>query len=1708
MSANYDLVVRLSTIGQNEVSSNLRNIQGVTSSMAAGLNDADIGGKRLSATFKQVDADGTKMSVTMRQLADSSQMVRNTFIDASGSGVNLSDALSGIMGKLALLGVSIGGLVAGFKEFIVGGVAMNDTLETSQIRLGIVLESLYKYPQAANQHAAATADAAAQIAVLKDRSLEVLAPLADLLTMNQKLAAAMSAAGVASAQQANDFTLLVAKIGDVSGQSYEALAMQISRLITTGQLARGEFAQTLRAMGVTPDVIASWKAMGTTVDGQSILITNLSEKLKAYAADHQAILNTLEGAWKQSWNAIALIVGDAMASTADTIKSAVLSWRDLILDHREEITSALTAAFVTAGALIQQAINAWGTIVSTALAPLKGMAADAGLSFEQNLGIAIIDVGKALSTGMMIAADFVAVLQQLASISFAPLSAALLIPLSMLNAVLGGLASLTGSDVITAAAAKTDAALDLLGANVLRAVTGIATLTDKFAANKAAADATIASLNKMGLSLQGVQTGLADTGEGPVGMVQARTPGAATASPQLMAGILAAGQALAKLQAQLIGIGTGPEMAGVLKIEEGFATTQIEIDKVSAALQKVGADPNGILALRAQMQGLAVDIEKAKLDEFANLLSTKMEVALADLGAKFQVAGSQAAIFAETVKGLADLDKIQQTLKDDANAMLEWGLAIGKTIQDQGDRVEWLTAVWNNFEATRAQQRQDGADAQARFEAQQKLKAQARFDEENQLWTDYLNTVYQQNRAAGQNVTEAWNNALNTTSTKMTASAATVEQGLAAGIVGFQKSLGTVGQDVEKAVENIGTSLTSTLSTGFFDVITGKISDLGATFKKFGEDILKDISDVFAKMLERWLLTVIGIEQNPIQAGVSGGGGLGSLGLGGSAPGNVGVNEQGYMGGVPGAGSTGSGEAGLGIGAGLGLMGLGLGISTISNAQTTGQTAGGAMEMAGGVAAMIPVVGWAIGAVLVVVGALIAALSKPPEIHDILLMSGALNQQTQQDAVTKSVIDATHSSLLDVIAASTQHPDPAKIAALSKSMSEYWNTLFGQAGFDVAAGSSSDVQTDIQNFFKTTLPKLYVQAAGFGQMGYGMAPGDRNAPGGMAGINWNLAQPGGANEFMDQAGNWIKKQLYDPNAPIPLMLAGLGFTQAKIADLAQQLADTTDIATFQANLLALVQNVVALQDASKKLGRSFADINAQAAATAAQTPAEAITQSVSDLVAQAAILADYTGTDKTQKVQAYIQSVDQLISAEEQAAAQLVAMQQAIDAQGVALHDAVTKALQTPAEQARALEEQTVKDWAAVLNAANPADLQKAWATFNTDMTAYVNSLVARIQAIETLQQSIAAFQASIATPAIDPTKDLFGYLAQNAGQISQLFVDFQNATGDQQVQYAQQLFTALQNRYNYEMQEIQKITDMIGSINQSVQDQIFGIQQKGMTPQQNAQALWDKITAAQGQIPLATSPEQVQKLVQEIQGWVGQLQGLPVLPGQQGNVSQLLIDTLTAAQTAADLALSHMNDQLQSDLDKITGQLSTLATNLGTALTTAQTDLTTAMGVYDAALAAADGKINQWGVDLAASVQPLKDAVNTVIGDLTGTGGLTDAIVAATNAINNPGGTTGQPTGTKAPATSPTGSPKFAMTGTPTNGNAPPAPAALPPIAVNVNVQTGAPADIAAAVAANVSKVLLDTVAKMVSQAQVDLLTWLRAHPQLLVPTTGTPAG
>src|ERR1035437_1396043 len=725
------------------------------------------------------------------------------------------------------------------------------------------------------------------------------------------------------------------------------------------------------------------------------------------------------------------------------------------------------------------------------------------------------------------------------------------------------------------------------------------------------------------------------------------------------------------------------------------------------------------------------------------------------------------------------------------------------------------------------------SDAQRAMELE---KEQAINDLKNGSWTAYYNDLMKKAANAHQNMFVAAQENQRRLADEMEKAAQTGAQGWDAGLAKIATSVKSFGQDVSTLMTSVWSSMTSAFDTGFYDILSGKFSDLSNVLKNLWDSLLKDFSKMLEQMLVRWLMT--GEAMGSGQGGGAAAGAFGGLSnmFGGGGTGNAAAGWQEGGTGFVGPTQYGSGtyyqgggyESGSGNqGGGMGVLGYAAAAYMLYNAaslsfqkpttseptyqgQSLGQTAdfGGASGPLGSwlsAAAMVAVAGGfnpvsiVAAVVIAIVGVIVSLINGPQEGHVKIAIADAFSASGASTAIggfINQIFDSTTNYVGELALKAG-----ANVTDYTASYQKYLKAALGNATFDLAAGSPADLQKDVQAFFDTVLPKLAMQAA-FGQVGYG-PNGNRDATGGVAGMNWNMNDA----SVMDAQGNWVKHQLFDPNAPIPMMLTGLGFTADSISAIATKLSASTDMKVFKQWLADLVGVVVDLGDLAAKFGQSrdewFAFIHKTQAEVG--TAAE-FADATAHFKAGGELLATIFGDDRVAAAKALVTEGQTLLNNEGQALSNILSFIDQIATQTAATIQKYQSGQMPPAENEAALRADATAGYAAIGAAMNPKDVAAAWNRVLGDMTALLDIIAARIANIKALQQSYADFRTQMATDAgpqfaTDPT----AWLTENQSKIDAVTATLATATGDDAIAHAKTLLGLVQDRYNNEIQMLER---------------------------------------------------------------------------------------------------------------------------------------------------------------------------------------------------------------------------------------------------------------------------------------------------------------
>jgi hypothetical protein len=1692
-NTEHDVTVRLSTVGDSAMASTLNNIKGVLSSMQQTLNDGSAAGQRLSTTFRQTTADGDKFSVTMRQMADS-----------TGGAAGGMDALSGSILKSSAI---IGGVVLAFEalkdaleSIVKTGVDFNSFFEMNKLALGAWQLSFGQYVDATGKAVSQTdqwSNAIEQSTetqqLLVKQSLISAASIKDLTNVFQMMYGAMIAGGAKSQQEMVTFAGVTADMAAVMGTSYDRAARQMTLALLGVTRTTGQLGAMLRSMGIDNATLKSWRDQGTIVE-------ELTTKLHAFVDMQQLLQNTWVGITTNMTTAWQLLSAAVAAPIFDQLKNQMQDFLHSVIDFGTGKLQPAAQDIATAlGQVFKSGLDVITSLFLGAFDTINGGMGNVGTTWKDVLNQIAAGTEVALAAMKTMWTAYVVGTQATAS--------------SLVTVLKMGYGPDSGQmpmDKIKSAFVE----LKGLWADVDKTVNQ--TMTD-------AGDKAKARLDEI---------------FGGKIMTAPRIPGLQGGAP-LVGGDLAGYQKNPNEQ------DTSKQDA----ILEEMATKTKEMQEKANAYTAQGLDQK--LAL--------LDAEAVKENDTYEKMANKAiaagaSVAVAQkaydaewMASEAVIAGKKNDLYLAEIKMAKAKDDAlaKSTAENDA-----WQVGEEEKLQDQMDAI-----TLNYYDKQQA-------NINKQIDSEQKIldvkKAAGKLTDEQYANDTNTLTALSDKRTALNDLEansiiglrKTWAEQANL----IVMTSDSMDAGITAGWLAIMGTMKTTTESMRDFMAGVWNDMTTAFDTGFYDILSGKFSDLGNVLKNLWDSILKDFSKMLEQMLVKWILTgdAMGNSQGSggglsgIIKGIFGGGSTPVYTPGGTSansPGStVGENNTGGIPGLQGGapltngqqGSSAAGYAGLAggvAGAGYGLysayqavtasditsrptyQGQDLGqTANFGHPSETGALVGAAAAVAAGVAvaasaavtlelltaaaaATATVVGIVVAVVLVIAAALLAIFSGPQEGHVKIAMQDALSKSGGATAIgnfVQQIIGATTDFVGGLALKAGDN-----VSQYTQAYQKAFKTAYGNATFDLHAGSPDDLQKDVNAFFQTVLPTLAMKAA-FGQTGYGFG-GNSDVTGGIAGTSWNANNPA----IMDAQGNWVKQQLYDPNAPIPLMLTGLGFTAGKIGDIASMLAGGEDIATFQKYLSDLVGVVAGFDDLVTQMSRSTSDWytyltqqkNIQG--TAAQFATD-----ITNIQGQGALLEGQSATDQVTTAQSLLTSGQAILTEEQSAFSAILGFIDQINTAATAMIQSYQQKLldltEGSSQKFHEMSVSTTADYQTMLEAANPADVTADWTKVQTDFQGMLDGLLAEIQQVMQLQASYAAFRTQMATDAgpqfaTDPT----AWLNQNMAQINAITTTLKTATGSDAITDAQTLLTLVQQRYSNELAALQKVNDAIKSIDQASQTSIQNLTMQAMgsvttdasgnktwTPDTHAQGdyLDQQYNSLMGQLGTATTTDEVTSLMSQINSVISQLAAQPQDPAHYAESRQILIKMQQDSQDAADKLLKTMHDSLTADIKGIGDLLKAGEASLDNTLTadtwaydqalknfaTATTAATTELNAF------ADALVTQMGL-LIADVQHwlfiLTNPVGTVDPNWNYGSGTTPTTSTQKTVVQAPGAG-----GVQKPALQPV-------------------PATVSPVSVSVTVNSGTPEEIGQAAAAAVYPMVVATV----KQNNVELARAFRNNPSLV---------
>lgn len=1643
-STEYPVQVKLSTVGGGDVKSTLENLSNASRLMAANIADANAQGIRLSQTFRSATQDGEKYSLTMRQMKDDTKKAVDSWAEFS-KGMGYATAVVG--GATAAVGLMTAGLAAladAYWKLVEPGIEFNSFLEKNKLALSAMTLSFGKYVDAAGvavdeteQWRNATLQAGETQQMLMKQSLQSAASFQDLARVYQMMSGAMIAGGAKTAEQMVTFTGTVVDMAAVMGTSYDKAARQMTLALMGVTRTTGQLGAMLRSMGVDNNTLRSWREQG-------IVVEELQKKLEAFRAMQPMLQNTWVGITTNMKTAWQEFTGAVAESTFEPLKKTMQDMLHNVLDFTTGgMTTAAKNVAAALGAAVKSSFEIMLSTAKTMLSLVTATLQSNSLTWLDILkGFAELTVFIVENVSKGLLAMTSAVTHPIDTMAHA--TARLLANLyegmqHILEAIAfvskSGVGNLVGIGPGLDQIALPFAAGLERAANQLRILDALANpTTKKLADGFAAIDAQVlkayTDIQKVGKRVDGGTGSIldADNPSPSFGTKDTYKP------DKVEKDLSKLEEAFRKFVNSWNAMAAKLDTAGLDGIDQALARNAAQFEKDFSAIDNFSAhmlaaadaaNNDALFEGVVELEGYLVDLAKAAKrlnDEKAiELWALKFEESVSKMNS---IAMDDTALDKVEKKWNDNLRKLTDDFENAKRALGSAPLFDFADVDSMTKFMEWL--------GKRGQMEAAYVDAVKRNDEQLRLGKQKLHAEQLGDYKAYYDAVKQMAINAGATEFQAAQEASKKSAEMLDKQAQTFGQGLKAGIAAIFASITSFGQDTRDLVVSMWGDLTSAFQEGFYDILTGKISSLGDVFKNLFDSILKDFSKMLAQMVTRWLMTGDALGNGQGSNGIFGKlltgifgdnsvytpGGTANNGAGAT----VGLSNQGGIPGLQGGAPLVNGQQG-----GLGAQGYGaiagyvggavLAYNAFKNSFTKtgpadmsyngtslGQSTdfggnakfgdfaaaaaaiGAASMAAAGVAALaaaaVPVIGWIAAAAILVVGAIISIINGPKEGHFYVAISDAFDKSGARSAVGNFVHDIMDSTANFVGELAMKAVGPEGVQKFVTAYNQAFKDALGNAKFDFHAGDGGDLNKDVTDFFNKTLPKMAMQAA-FGQIGYG-PHGSSDGPGGVAGMDWNLN-----NQFMDKDGNWIKKQLYDPNAPIPTLLSGIGFSADKINDIALKLSTSQDMAAFKQYLTDLVSIVAGFGDLAKQAGRSASEWQEYftTQGNAKGTAAEFKTQ-IANLKGSGTLMATLTGDEQIAAAKQLLQDSGDLMNKLASALQSIFTMIDNIKTTTAATIQSYRDKLLSPSELEAAARGRIAGDFEAIAKAANPEQVQQAWQTVMKDLSQVLDAIVARIQSIKALQQGYADFRAQMAKDAGPQFgTDPFAWLAQNATDIAQVTNDLATGTGDAVVN-SQKLLDLTKERYNNELAmlarvnaAIQAIQDQHDQTNQNLEMQAMGHVE---VDPQTGKKTWVQDTHAQGeylkqqydtlmgQLGSAKTPEEVQSIYNKLQGIISQLAAQPQDPEHYAESRRILQGMNDDSTRVAQELLKKWGKTLETDLSTVGGKLKAGETALAGALDSAQKDFEKYLGLMNDAAANSTDALNLMAATIIATMTDL----------------------------------------------------------------------------------------------------------------------------------------
>lgn len=1250
------------------------------------------GGTGVAQMQKDAEALAAKLAGLGGTAGSSGKQMKGAFDEAATASGGLTGSLKGLVSTLAGLGASLG-VLAAIRSFVGAGIEFNKTIETTKSGIAALVLSSREFVSSTGQAASAQVALTKSFAVAEGVQARMLvsatqtaASYTDLVSAFQTAYGPATAAGITSISKLEQVTLAASQAVSALGLDSRQLTQEI-RAIFTGEV--GPDNTLNRVLGITKERLDAVRTSGGDV--AEFLIGKMKPFMDAASAstgNFATLLSNVRDAFEQMAGAVTRPIFNELKAQLTGAFGSLDQMKPVLAEMAVQVTEILRAVAPVGKSLAEIGIAGLRAfldivhVVTPVLPVIKGLADLLAFLVEKFGAVSLAVYAIVKAYGVMTAAgtaltvgtkalaaatagDLVVGLGA-ASTALSTFQAALVMSVGAAGALIAGITALAAVIILAVPAWKAwreNAAADDAWKN---AAAGLQDLQNKLLSTKGVYLELDQVQKYMTLSMQEKQKVLALLGsqfemntppaqrfEDALAKVREEATRGKAAAAELAAGYESLRKPINDL---LFDLEKQTSLGALRGIKRDLAEADYTFAEAKRKLEELVRFQEG--ANKGKLKAVSGSPEEAdlmaKYFRAAEQLETQHQQKIGEIREKagkesLEAAKSQNATLLEIqrkaeLSGLTGLSKqlkeiefaFQDTKKRIQEAKFSPAQALAAEaaarISEQNERTAALTSAaqqalqelqkegqrWENWDEWADKAIQKVMPKVYKLQLQQSMAAG-----DFSLFWDGLNKQVEDGLMTMQE-------AYGSVSQQIYRHATTAAQGVAAAWTGILGSIKTAGQDWADYFRGLWDSVGRSFEDSVYSVMSGRFDDLKSILKSFADSVLRMWAGMVRGMVERWIAGTNAMsESSPEFVGPprSSSGGGGSGGSGGAFGMGGGTGVGGVVGGLVGGGAMGygagsavggfSGAPGFSTGAAIGgvVAGVGIAAYTAALASAVGTAAAGAA-----IGSVIPIVGTIIGAVI---GGLIGVLAAPnTEAH----VTGTVQQEIRKSggAIQKSV-ESIYSGLVGVIITGA----PEQAAKLTADYRAALAKAMAATRYDIAAGSNEDIQKNWEWLVNSLVPKMALQAA-FGQVGTGLPHGNRDSAGGHGGFDWFSAG-------MDRDGNWITQQLYDPNAPIPKMLAGLGFTGKKIEELARELSNVDDPKAYLEKLQGLVGVVVAINNLQEKLSLSregtFAELD--------KGFMEQFTTSRDALITGFQNLSLYSGDEQIKKAQELIASTEQ-----------------------------------------------------------------------------------------------------------------------------------------------------------------------------------------------------------------------------------------------------------------------------------------------------------------------------------------------------------------------------------------------------------------------------------------------------------------------------------